>query len=162
MSVKLPPTGTRGVVMPKFVLPLMKAGMGLSLLVFRMLGDRMKVQGQRLLMLTTVGAKTGLRRHAILARFPDPTHAGTWLVIGSNSGLARHPSWCYNLAKNPEQVWIRMGKEVRKVHPDSLHGAERQEAWKRVVSAAPGFHRYETTTDREIPIIRLTPDTKGA
>ena len=110
LSVTLPPNGFRGVTMPRFVLPLMKAGMGLSHLVFRMLGDRMKIQGQQLLMLTTVGAKTGIRRHAILARFPDPTHPGTWLVIGSNGGSARHPSWCYNLAKNPEQAWIKMGK----------------------------------------------------
>lgn len=162
MSVTLPPNGTRGVTMPRFVLPLMKAGMGLSHLVFRMLGDRMKIQGQQLLMLTTVGAKTSLRRHAVLARFPDPSHPGTWLVIGSNGGSARHPSWCYNLAKNPEQAWIKMGKEVLKIHPDSVIGAEREEAWKRVVSAAPGYGRYETTTDREIPIIRLTPDPKVA
>jgi hypothetical protein len=111
MSVELPHNGTRGVVMPKFVLPLMKAGMGLSHLVFRMLGDRMKIQGHQLLMLTTVGAKTGIRRRAILARFPDPSHPGTWLVIGSNGGSARHPSWCYNLAKNPDQAWIKTGKE---------------------------------------------------
>jgi deazaflavin-dependent oxidoreductase (nitroreductase family) len=162
MSVKLPPNGSRGVTMPKFVQPLMKAGMGLSHLVFRMLGDRMKVQGQRLLMLTTVGARTGERRETVLGRFADPTHLGTWLVIGSAAGSARHPAWCYNLAKNPDQVWIKAGKEVMKVHPDSLHGAEREDAWKRVVAAAPGYGRYETNTDREIPIIRLTPDTKVA
>lgn len=79
-------------------------------------------------------------------------------MIGSNGGAKRHPSWCYNLAKNPEQVWIKMGSEVLKVRPDSLHGAERDEAWKRVVSAAPGYRRYEATTDREIPIVRLSPD----
>jgi len=161
MSVKLAPYVSRGVTMPKFVQPLMKAGMGLSHLVFRMLGDRMKVQGQRLLMLTTVGARTGKRRQAVLAR-PDPTHPGTCLVIGSNGGSARHPSWCYNLAKNPEQVWIKVGRAVIKALPDSLHGAEREDAWKRVVAAAPGYSRYETTTDREIPIIRLTPDTEVA
>jgi deazaflavin-dependent oxidoreductase (nitroreductase family) len=157
MSVTLPPNGTRGVVMPKFALPLMKAGMGLSHLVFRMLGDRMRIQGQTLLMLTTVGARTGKRRHSILARFADPGRPGTWLVVGSNGGLARHPSWCYNLAKNPEQVWIKIGKQDLKVHPDSLPGSEREEAWKRVVSLAPGYAPYETKTDREIPIIRLTP-----
>lgn len=162
MPVELSPNGTRGVVIPKFALPLMKAGMGLSHLVFRMRGDRMRVQGQPLLMLTTVGARTGKRRHSMLARFADPGHPGTWLVVGSGGGSVRHPSWCYNLAKNPDQVWIHVGKQDLKVHPDSLHGSEREEAWKRVVSLAPGYGPYETKTNREIPIIRLTPDSKVA
>ena len=147
--------------MPKFLRPLMKAGMGVSHLFFRMLGDRMKIQGQQLLMLTTVGAKTGQERRSIVTRFPDPDHPGTWLVIGSNYGAARHPSWCYNLAKNPERASITLDGETLKVHPESLGGAERDEAWKRVVSAAPGFARYETTTDRRIPIIRLTPEQRA-
>lgn len=158
MSVMLPPNGTRGLVMPKFALPLMKAGMGLSHLVLRMRGDRMRIQGQNLLMLTTVGARTGKRRHSILARFADPGHPGTWLVVGSNGGSVRHPAWCYNLAKNPEQAWITIEKQDLKVHPDSVNGAERDEAWKGVVSLAPGYGPYETKTDRQIPIIRLTPE----
>lgn len=147
--------------MPKFLRPLMKGGMRLSHLVFRLLGDRMKVQGQPLLMLTTVGAKTGQRRRSIVARFPDPDHPGAWLVIGSNYGSAPHPSWCYNLAKNPDQAEITIGGETLKVRAETLEGTERDEAWKRVVSAAPGFARYETTTDRRIPIIRLTPEHRA-
>jgi deazaflavin-dependent oxidoreductase (nitroreductase family) len=158
--VVLPPSGSFGVEMPKLVAPLMKAGMGLSHLMFRFLGDRMKMQGQPLLMLTTLGARTGKRRNAILARFPDPDHPQSWLVIGSAAGMARHPSWCYNLARNPDQVWVEVEKETYRVRPESLHGAERDEAWKRVVAAAPGYRRYETATDREIPIIRLTPDAR--
>lgn len=143
--------------LPSFARPLMKAGMGLSHLAFRLLGDRMKVQGQNLLMLTTVGAKTGRRRHSILTRFPDPAHPNAWLVVGSNGGSARHPSWCYNLAKNPEQASVTVKGETYQVTADSLEGAEREAAWRRVVATAPGFGRYETTTDRQIPIIRLTP-----
>ena len=63
--------------MPKFLRPLMKAGMGVSHLFFRILGDRMKIQGQQLLMLTTVGAKTGQQRRSIVTRFPDSDHPGT-------------------------------------------------------------------------------------
>ncbi len=158
MSVTLPPSGTRGFEMPKLVQPLTKAGMSVSHLIFRMLGDRMKAQGQPLLLLTTVGAKTGKKRHAILGRFADPNHPGAWLIVGSGCGSQRHPDWCYNLAKNPDDVWVRMGKEDHKVQPQSLTGAEREKAWEYVVSEAPGYKKYETTTDREIPIIRLTPD----
>ncbi|HJR88458.1 MAG TPA: nitroreductase family deazaflavin-dependent oxidoreductase [Acidimicrobiia bacterium] len=143
--------------MPKFARPLMKAGMGLSHLMFRLLGERMKIQGQNLLMLTTVGAKTGKQRRSIVARFPDPDHPSSWLVVGSNNGSARHPSWCYNLAKNPEQASVTVKGETYKVTADSLEGAEREAAWRRVVATAPGFARYEATTDRQIPLIRLTP-----
>jgi deazaflavin-dependent oxidoreductase (nitroreductase family) len=135
----------------------MKVGMRFSHFVFRLLGDRMKVQGQNLLMLTTVGAKTGKRRHSIVARFPDIDHPGAWLVVGSNNGSARHPSWCYNLAKNPEQAWVTVAGTTDEVTPESLEGSERETAWRRIVATAPGFARYETTTDRQIPIIRLTP-----
>ncbi|MGH8928975.1 MAG: nitroreductase family deazaflavin-dependent oxidoreductase [Acidimicrobiia bacterium] len=157
MSVELPPSGTRGFTIPKLARPLAKLGMGVSHLMFRVFGDRMKVQGQPLLKLTTVGAKTGKRRHAVLARLPDPDHPDAWLIVGSGGGSARHPSWCYNLAKNPEQVWVTVQKNEFRVQPESLHGAEREAAWKRVVSGAPGYGRYEETTDRQIPIFRLTP-----
>jgi deazaflavin-dependent oxidoreductase (nitroreductase family) len=144
--------------MPKFARPLLKAGTGLSHFMFRVLGDRMKIQGRPLLMLKTVGAKTGKERHSIVARFDDPGHPGAWLVVGSNGGSARSPSWCYNLAKNPGQVWITVDKKVNKAQPESLHGAEREVAWKRIVALAPGFGKYDTTTDRLIPVIRLTPE----
>jgi deazaflavin-dependent oxidoreductase (nitroreductase family) len=161
MTVTLPPTGTRGTEMPGFARPLMKAGMGLMHLMFRLRGDGMKIQGSPLLQLKTVGAKSGKERHSIVARFEDPGHPGAWLVVGSAGGSARNPSWCYNLAKNPDQVWATVAKVVHKVQPESLHGAERDEAWKRIVSVAPNFGKYETTTDRQMPVIRLTPETKS-
>lgn len=157
MSVTLPPGGTRGAEVPRLARPLMKAGMGLSHLVLGVLGDRMKVRGQPLLLLTTVGARTGKRRHAVLARFDDPAHPRAWLVVGSGAGSTRHPGWCHNLAKNPDQAWITVDKQETKARAESLTGAERDDAWKRVVSQVPGYGKYEKTTDRQIPIIRLTP-----
>lgn len=138
----------------------MKVGTGLSHFMFRRLGDRMKIQGRPLLMLKTVGARTGRERHTTLARFEDTGRPGAWVVVGSAGGSARNPSWCYNLAKNPDQVWVTVANEDYKVHPESLHGAEREEAWKRIVALAPGFGKYETTTDRVIPVIRLTPEAR--
>ena len=161
MPVTLPPNGTRGSEMPGFARRLMKSGMGVSHFMFGLLGDRMKIQGRPLLMIKTVGAKTGKERQTVVARFEDPGHPGSWLVVGSAGGSARNPSWCYNLAKNSDQVWITVAKEVHKARPESLKGVERDEAWKRIVSIAPGFGKYDTTTDRQMPIIRLTPETKG-
>lgn len=52
-----------------------------------------------------------------------------------------------------------MDKENHKVHPESPHGVERDEAWKGIVSVAAGFGKYDISTDRLIPVIRLTPYT---
>ena len=159
MSVTLPPSGTRGSTIPGFARPLLKAGMALSHVMFGILGDRMKVQGNSLLGLKSIGARTGKERHSVVARFADPEHPGAWLVVGSNGGAARHPAWCYNLTKNPDRVWIMVGHDEFKVRPELLQGAEREKAWHRIVSVAPGFGKYETTTDRKIPVFRMTPDS---
>ncbi|MET0565264.1 MAG: nitroreductase family deazaflavin-dependent oxidoreductase [Acidimicrobiia bacterium] len=157
MVVTLSPKGTRGTEIPGFAKALMRAGSGLGNFLFNMMGDRMKVQGQPLILLTTVGAKSGKQRQALLGRFEDTKHPGAWLVVGSNGGAARHPGWCHNLAANPDQGWATVDKQETRVRADSLDGNEYQEAWDRIVSLAPGYGSYLDKTDRHIPIIRLTP-----
>jgi hypothetical protein len=43
------------------------------------------------------------------------------------------------------------------VRPELLHGAEREAALAKVVAIAPRYGKYQPSTDREIPLIRLTP-----
>ena len=52
---------------------------------------------------------------------------------------------------------IELAGERIDVTPEQLHGAERAEAWRQLTARSPGFAKYEKTTDREIPVIRLTP-----
>ena len=154
MSVELTPNGTRGWEMPRLPGFVVSAMLGLMVLAYRLLGDRMRVWGQRLVLLTTVGAKTGKRRRTLLARFPD---GDSWLVVASFAGSARHPAWLINMAKNPDQVWIEIGGRTLKVRPESLTGTERDEAFQRVIATAPGYAGYQEKTDRQIPIVRLSP-----
>ena len=111
--------------------------------------------GFPILLLTTVGAKTGAEHTHVLGGFPDGDDA--WLVIASKGGAATHPHWFHNIAKNPDKVWIQVGN--RKIHAavDSLTGAAREQAYARVVAVAPRYGDYLKKTDREIPVIRLTP-----
>ena len=81
---------------------------------------------------------------------------GGWLVVAALAGAARHPSWFINLAKNPDSVWVEVGRDRYQVRPDLLRGEERAAAWERIVAAAPGFGAYQSKTDREIPVVRLT------
>jgi deazaflavin-dependent oxidoreductase (nitroreductase family) len=113
-----------------------------------------KFLGGNLLMLTTVGARSGEQRRSTLGYFPD---GNAWLIIGSAAGAAKHPAWFFNMAKHPDQVWVEIGSRKVKVKPQTLKGEERAQAWQRVVAEAPNYAGYETKTDREIPIVRLSP-----
>ncbi len=77
--------------------------------------------------------------------------------MASYAGAARHPAWFLNMAKNPERVWVEIGKQRVKVQPESLRGADRAEAWQRIVLLSPGYGGYQQKTDREMPIVRLRP-----
>jgi deazaflavin-dependent oxidoreductase (nitroreductase family) len=124
----------------------------------RRFGNRMQVQGRPLLLLTTVGAKTGRVRQTVLCWFPDSNASDrvqSWRVVASGAGSAKHPAWFVNLARNPDRVSIEISGRQIKVEPESLRGAERTEAWRQVVALAPGYAAYEQRTDREIPVIRL-------
>ncbi len=115
-----------------------------------------KMMGFPVLLLTTVGARTGQERTHVLGGFPDGDDA--WLIVASKAGAATHPSWFINLAKNPDKVWIQVANRRLKVKAESLRGLARDEAYAKVVAVAPRYGTYPKKTDREIPVIRLTPE----
>ena len=141
--------------MPRWGLGAYKA---MNRLMFRLMGGRMRIQGRPLLQLETIGAKSGSRRLANLGWFEDTERPGrAWLIVASAAGAARHPAWYFNLARRPNDVWINTGGKRIAVRAESLTGDERAREWDRIVAVAPGYGKYATDTDREIPIVRLTP-----
>ncbi len=154
MSVELTPSGSRGTSWPRLPGLLMNGLLALMVFAYRLLGDRMKVQGRPLILITTVGAQTGMDRKTLLGRFDHPNG---WLVVASAAGAARHPAWYFNMARNPDKVWVEIARRKYHVQPESLKGDEREGALQRVISLAPGYGAYQEKTDREIPIVRLTP-----
>jgi deazaflavin-dependent oxidoreductase (nitroreductase family) len=113
-----------------------------------------KLGGASLLVLNTVGKKSGAQRANPVSWFPGDN--GTWLIVASAAGGARNPAWFYNLAGNPDAVSIDVDRTTVPVTAEQLHGDERDRAWASITTAAPRFRQYETKTDRLIPIIRLT------
>ncbi len=157
MLVELTPRGTRGAKVPKLSGPLKAIFLALNRAVFRLFGRRMRVQGRPLLLLTTVGARTGQPRYSTLGWFPDnDDRHDSWLVVASYAGAAEHPSWYVNLAKHPLDAWIELGGRRLRVRAASLRAEERDRAWRRIASLSPGYAAYQEKTDREIPIVRLT------
>jgi deazaflavin-dependent oxidoreductase (nitroreductase family) len=154
MSVVVTPNGTRGVKLPvpkSLIALLTRIPVGMQ----RLSGGRMKMHGEPLLLLFTRGARSGQPRTSMLAQFPEPD--GSTLIVASFGGAVKHPDWYFNLAKHPDEVFIEKdGRRVR-VEPRSLSGEERRTAWQRIVKIAPGFAEYQHKTDRELPVIRLSP-----
>lgn len=108
-----------------------------------------------LLALTTIGRKTGQERSTPVGGFPDGD--GSWIVVASAAGAKENPAWYLNLAAHPDRATVTTGGRTVPVVAEELHGDERDAAWRRVTTASPGFARYQAKTDRELPVIRLTP-----
>jgi deazaflavin-dependent oxidoreductase (nitroreductase family) len=128
----------------------------LNTTMFRIYRNR-PFQNANVLSLTTTGARSGQQRQSTVAYFSDGDNV--WLIVGSKGGAATHPAWFFNLAKHPDRVWAEIGSKKMKVRPVTLSGEERTQAWRRITQQSPGFADYETKTDREIPVIRLTSET---
>lgn len=111
--------------------------------------------GFPVVVLTTVGARSGNEHSHILGGFPDGTDA--WLIVASKGGSATHPHWFHNIVMNPDKVWVQVGNRKFRANVESLQGAEREQAYERVVAVAKNYGPYRQKTDREIPVIRVTP-----
>jgi deazaflavin-dependent oxidoreductase (nitroreductase family) len=108
-----------------------------------------------LLLLTTTGRKSGLERTTPLGWVSDGN--GGWLIAASANGAAGTPAWYHNLAAAPDKARIEIHGATTPVSAEQLHGTEREAAWQTLTAAIPRFGRYAEKTDREIPVIRLTP-----
>ncbi len=113
------------------------------------------MMGFPVVLLTTVGARTGKERTHVLGGFADGPDA--WLIVASLGGAPTHPDWFYNIAKNPDKVWLQVGNRKLKVAVQSLQGADRDQALAKVAAVAPRYGAYQKKTDREIPVLRCTP-----
>jgi deazaflavin-dependent oxidoreductase (nitroreductase family) len=157
--IEIPPSGTRGTKMP-FSGVLMRVAKPLTdmqISRYRRSKDATapNMMGFPTVLLTTIGARTGHERTHVLGGFPDGDDA--WLVVASKGGAPTHPAWFINLAKSPDKIWLEVGNRKLRVVADSLKGKTREDALARIAAIAPRYAGYQKKTDREIPIIRLTP-----
>ena len=148
-------TGTRGARQPKGRL-MRWMNRVMARRIRRKGGNAM---GMNVLVLVTLGRKSGVERETPVGWFPGPDDS--WVIVASAAGAAGNPAWYYNLAAHPDQVWIETPGGKVAVTAQQLHGAERDQAWQQITTAAPRFAKYQQATDRELPIIRLVPSAIG-
>jgi deazaflavin-dependent oxidoreductase (nitroreductase family) len=146
--------GTRGARQPKGRIMIWMNGLMAKRI--RRRGGKSSM-GFNVLILTTTGRKSGRERTAPVGWFPDGD--GNWLIVASAAGAAGNPAWYYNLAAGPDKARIEVDGTQIPVTARQIHGAEREAAWRSITTAAPRFAQYQAKTDREIPVIRLTPRT---
>ena len=111
------------------------------------------LRGRPIIVLTSVGARTGKLRKTALMRVE---HDGKYAVVASLGGAPRHPVWYYNLKAHP-QVELQDGPMKRDYEAREVTGAEKALWWERAVEAWPDYARYQTKTERQIPVFVLDP-----
>ncbi len=121
--------------------------------LYRWTGGRLggRVMGMPVLLLDTVGRKSGQRRTNALTWFPK---GEAFVVIASVLGEPRDPAWWLNLRASPETT-IQVGSERIAVHAREATGAEREEIWAALVAKAPDYAEYQARTERRIPVVVL-------
>ena len=110
------------------------------------------LRGVPIILLTSVGAKTGKLRKTPLMRVE---HDGQYAVVASQGGAPTHPVWYHNLVKNPH-VELQDGADRADYDARLVEGDERALWWERAVAVWPDYAGYQTRTDREIPVFVLT------
>jgi F420H(2)-dependent quinone reductase len=113
--------------------------------------------GYPVVVLTSIGAKTGKLRKTALMRVE---HDGRYGLLASPDTSPRRPDWYYNVKANP--VVELQDRAVRREYlAREAHGAERDAWWRRAVETFPPFERYQARKPGPIPIIVLEPRSAG-
>lgn len=116
-------------------------------------GKRMSMGG-RLLILKTVGAKSGKSRENPLMYIP---HEGGYLLAASMAGAPKSPGWYHNLKKSPT-VHVNIEGDDIACTARIAKGDERNELWAKFEAFDKRFANYQKKTDRVIPVVVLTPN----
>jgi deazaflavin-dependent oxidoreductase (nitroreductase family) len=113
--------------------------------------------GRTLLLLHTVGAKSGQARINPVAYVADGDRL---VIIASKGGAPTNPDWYYNLLAHP-LVTVEVGTEQFQVRAAVASEPERTRLYNQMVAMMPGFAEYQLKTTRVIPVITLTRVSQG-
>ncbi len=109
--------------------------------------------GVPMLLLSVTGRKSGETRTTPLVYFKD---GESYVVVGSDGAAKRDPQWWKNLQVNPLGE-VRDGREKFQVKASLATGPERERLWEVGKGVNPMWSKYQTRTERELPVVVLTP-----
>jgi F420H(2)-dependent quinone reductase len=136
-------------------LKLLNVMTGANVKLYRLSGGRLggKFSGAPALLLDHIGRKTGRRRTTPLLYMPD---GDDLIVVASRGGSDAAPAWWLNLKANPATT-VQVGSERRQVVARQATPEEKQRLWPRLVDVYSDYAVYQRRTEREIPVIVLSP-----
>jgi deazaflavin-dependent oxidoreductase (nitroreductase family) len=108
-------------------------------------------EGSPLLLLHTIGAKSGTERVHPMMYLPV---GAEYAVFASKAGAPTNPAWFTNLVANPG-VTVEVGSETFTATARVVAGVERDTLYAKQASLYPGFAEYQEKTDRIIPVVML-------
>jgi F420H(2)-dependent quinone reductase len=85
------------------------------------------------------------------------THGANLVVVASQGGMPKNPQWFGNLQANPDTRVHLRGERARPVRARVATPEEKAALWPRLVDMYADYDKYQTWTDREIPVIILEP-----
>jgi deazaflavin-dependent oxidoreductase (nitroreductase family) len=119
---------------------------------FRAGGEIEGMHRDRIVLLTTTGARTGTRHTTPMMFHRDGDRL---LVIASNRGAPKDPDWYRNLLAN-SQVTVEVGNERYEAVATALEGDERDRLWTMLKTTYPFFADHEAIAGRTIPVVALS------
>lgn len=114
--------------------------------------------GAPLLLLTTMGRKSGVWRRTCLIHGPK---GDDFVIVASFAGGPKHPSWYLNLVANP-RVWLQVGAESFWAVAREATAEERPALWEQMVAIYPEYADYQENTTRQIPLVVLSRETAAS
>lgn len=110
--------------------------------------------GIAIIQLLAAGAKTGNERVLPLISIFDDEKI---ILVASNFGQQRNPSWYYNLKANP-RCKVKYHEQTGSYLARETEGSERETYWQKAVSIYPGYENYrKRASHRRIPVMLLEP-----
>jgi deazaflavin-dependent oxidoreductase (nitroreductase family) len=110
--------------------------------------------GLPVLLLRTIGRKTGVERTAALVYLKD---GDSLVVVASNGGSDKHPAWFFNIQKNAA-VGVQISRQRMRMRARIANGKERARLWPLVnQNNSNRYDGYQVKTKRQIPLIILSP-----
>ncbi len=124
-------------------------------MLYRRSGGRLggTLKGAPILLLDHVGRKSGQARTAPVLYLRN---GDDLVVVASRGGSDATPAWWLNLQANPTTT-VQVGGEHRRVLARQASAEEKAELWPRLVEMYGDFEIYQRRTDREIPVVILSP-----
>lgn len=131
-----------------------RTGNRIAVALYGSTGGRLVGGGDKVLLLTVPGRRTGLPRSTCM-RFLDVPEG--LLVWGTGSGAREDPDWVRNL-RHVQEAHVQVGRRSLQARVRELRGQERERAWRDVVvTRLPGVERYARKSGRVIPVFVLEP-----